>query len=122
MNRNLITLGVTALLCLVGCQSGQGNGALLGAGLGALAGQAIGGDTKATLIGTGVGALAGSIFGAEADAQARNRRQVFRHDDGSFTTRRTNTRRVLNPDGTYTVIGEETTVSEQTQDGYQGLP
>jgi outer membrane lipoprotein SlyB len=40
---------------------------LLGAGIGALAGQAIGGDTEATLIGTAVGAGAGYIIGNESD-------------------------------------------------------
>ena len=37
------------------------------AGIGALAGQAIGGDTEATLIGAGVGALAGYAIGNEQD-------------------------------------------------------
>ncbi|KXK30705.1 MAG: hypothetical protein UZ16_OP3001003081 [Candidatus Hinthialibacteria bacterium OLB16] len=44
---------------LSGCASKTQTGALLGAGAGALAGQAIGGDTKGTLIGAGVGGLAG---------------------------------------------------------------
>ena len=39
----------------------------LGAVVGALAGQAIGHDTKSTLIGAGVGAAAGYIAGNEVD-------------------------------------------------------
>jgi hypothetical protein len=56
-----------------GCNDAQG-GALLGAGIGALAGQAIGGDTEATLIGAGVGTGAGYIIGNESDkAKSRQR-------------------------------------------------
>ena len=51
---------------LTGCNDAQ-SGALLGAGVGALAGQAIGGDTEATVIGTAVGAGAGYIIGNESD-------------------------------------------------------
>ena len=47
-----------------------GKGALLGAGLGALAGQAIGGDTKSTLIGAGIGAGLGYVIGNEKDKKA----------------------------------------------------
>jgi uncharacterized protein YcfJ len=51
---------------LVGCNDAQ-SGALLGAGIGALAGQAIGHDTKSTVIGTAVGAGAGYMIGNESD-------------------------------------------------------
>ncbi len=51
-------LGTAGLLNA--CNDAQ-SGALLGAGVGALAGQAIGGDTKATLIGTAVGAWDGRV-------------------------------------------------------------
>jgi outer membrane lipoprotein SlyB len=57
---------------LGGCNDAQA-GALLGAGVGALAGQAIGHDTKSTVIGTAVGAGAGYVIGNESD-KARNRR------------------------------------------------
>jgi hypothetical protein len=53
-------------LALGGCNDAQA-GALLGAGIGALAGQAIGRDTEATLIGTAVGAGAGYVVGNESD-------------------------------------------------------
>ena len=117
-NRNsLIVTSVLTLASLTGCTniSRGSEGALLGAGIGALVGQAIGGDTEATLIGTAVGALGGSIIGNEMDHK-------FRGTDNGSTTRRSNTRRVLNPDGTYTIVGEETTTSEETTGGYTGLP
>jgi uncharacterized protein YcfJ len=53
-------------LGLGGCNDAQ-SGALLGAGIGALAGQAIGHDTEATVIGTAVGAGAGYVIGNESD-------------------------------------------------------
>lgn len=66
----LTTLAVGALgaasMTLTGCNDAQA-GSLLGAGIGALAGQAAGGDTEATLIGTGIGAGAGYIIGNESD-------------------------------------------------------
>jgi uncharacterized protein YcfJ len=111
------------LLTATGCSSLSGgtNGAMLGAGIGALAGQAIGHDTKSTLIGTGVGALAGSIFGNEAEHQATRKREQFRnHDD--WTTRRSTTRRVLDENGNVVTVGEETTTSESRESGYTGLP
>ena len=73
--RNVITLTLAAgLMC--GCQgvSGAGNGAMMGGGIGALAGQAIGGNTEATLIGAGAGALLGGLVGNEVDHQERARR------------------------------------------------
>jgi len=72
MFRNRITrvLGILALagsaITLTGCNDAQA-GSLLGLGLGAVAGQAIGGDTAGTLIGAGVGAGAGYIVGNELD-------------------------------------------------------
>ncbi|MHC4128014.1 MAG: glycine zipper domain-containing protein [Planctomycetota bacterium] len=59
-------------LALGGCNDAQA-GALLGAGIGALAGQAIGRDTEATVIGTAVGAGAGYVIGNESD-KAKQRR------------------------------------------------
>ena len=64
MKRLLTTLSVAALvtISLTGCTKTQ-EGAGIGAAVGALAGQAIGGDTGATLIGAGAGALIGGTIG-----------------------------------------------------------
>ncbi|HSV27451.1 MAG TPA: glycine zipper domain-containing protein [Sedimentisphaerales bacterium] len=66
------TIGFTAyLLCVfigtAGCESRAQTGALIGAGGGALLGQAIGRDTEGTLIGAGVGALGGYVVGSQMD-------------------------------------------------------
>ena len=124
---NKTTLIVTSLLSLtslVGCGNSTTDGALLGAGIGALAGQAIGGNTEGTLIGAGAGALCGWIIGSEVEKdQMRNRRtrEMLELERG-VTLRRSETRKVLNRDGTYTTVGEETTVSEREESGYTGLP
>tara|TARA_Y100000310_G_C20504374_1_gene725670 strand:- start:539 stop:916 length:378 start_codon:yes stop_codon:yes gene_type:complete len=123
-NNTIKTLILTTVLTsLIGCagNSPQTNGALMGAGLGALAGQAIGGDTDATLIGAGVGALAGTVMGGQQEWEGRGSNREARRQHGQ-TTRSSTTRRVLNPDGTYTTEGTETTESTETTDGYQGLP
>ena len=62
-----------------GCSDAQA-GALLGAGVGALAGQAIGGNTEATVIGTAVGAGAGYIIGNESDKAKRRRYDHYDRD------------------------------------------
>lgn len=57
------------LLIVGGCEGyGAGTtGAVAGAGVGALAGQAIGGDTESTLTGAALGGLAGHVIGDEMD-------------------------------------------------------
>jgi uncharacterized protein YcfJ len=60
------------MVLLGGCNDAQA-GALLGAGVGALAGQAIGHDTEATVIGTAVGLGAGYIIGNESDKAKHER-------------------------------------------------
>ncbi len=50
-----------------GCATSGRSGALIGAGIGALAGQAIGQDTEGTLIGAAVGTGIGYIIGNEKD-------------------------------------------------------
>jgi len=64
MKKLFTTLSVAALLTcsLLGCTKTE-EGAAWGAGIGALAGQAIGGDTGSTLIGAGAGALLGGAIG-----------------------------------------------------------
>ena len=96
---NKTTLIVTSLLSLtslVGCGNSTTDGALLGAGIGALAGQAIGGNTEGTLIGAGAGALGGWIIGGEIEKdQMRNRRtrEMLELERG-VTLRRSETRKV----------------------------
>ncbi len=64
--------GIAGMMCilatiLAGCETSGKTGALAGAGIGALAGQLIGGNTKSTLIGAAVGTGAGYMIGNEKD-------------------------------------------------------
>jgi outer membrane protein with glycine zipper len=59
---------------LGGCETSGQTGALAGAGIGALAGQAIGGNTTGTLIGAAVGAGAGYVVGNEKDKKEARQR------------------------------------------------
>jgi hypothetical protein len=64
----LMVVAVSLGLAFVaGCESDAQTGALIGAGIGVIAGQAIGGDTEGTLIGAGAGAAGGYIIGNEQD-------------------------------------------------------
>jgi hypothetical protein len=71
----VLTLGCLWCFGLQGCNDAQA-GLLLGAGGGALAGQAIGHSTTATLVGTGIGAGLGYIIGNESD---KDRDRYCRH-------------------------------------------
>lgn len=62
----MIAIGL-GLAIIAGCENDAQTGALIGAGVGAVAGQAIGGDTQSTLIGAGAGAAGGYIIGNESD-------------------------------------------------------
>ena len=64
MKKAITTLTVTTIviLAMTGCTKTQ-EGAGVGAAIGALAGQAIGGNTDGTLIGAGIGAVAGGAIG-----------------------------------------------------------
>ena len=63
----VLLLTMAASVFLTGCENEAKSKALIGTGIGALAGQAIGGNTSATLIGAGVGAGAGYMIGNEQD-------------------------------------------------------
>lgn len=71
--------GLILVLFLVFLVSGCGahyntqKGAAIGAGVGAIAGQAIGRNTESTLIGAGVGSFLGSIFGNALDQEKQIR-------------------------------------------------
>lgn len=62
----VMVLGL-GLVFVAGCETKAQSGALIGTGIGALAGQAIGGNTAGTLIGAGAGAAGGYIVGNEMD-------------------------------------------------------
>ena len=80
-------LGVS-VMSLGGCNDAQA-GLLLGGGIGALTGQAIGGDTGSTLLGLGIGSGVGYIIGNESD-KARYQ-QSGRYDwDNCRQSRRVN--------------------------------
>ncbi len=56
------------------------NGALIGGGVGALAGQALGGNTESTVIGAAGGALLGAVIGQSTTPQRRGE-QLCRYQD-----------------------------------------
>ena len=60
----LVLVGVLALGGLAGCETATPTqkGAMGGAAVGALAGQAIGGNTSSTMIGATAGALGGALL------------------------------------------------------------
>ena len=118
MKKTLLGLTLTALATtsLLGCSKTE-EGAATGALIGALAGQAIGGDSEGTLIGAGAGALIGGAMGNDQD---KRQRRYQRTADGQ-TIKRTTTHETLNPDGSITKTGTTTTTSTQTSEGYTGL-
>jgi flagellar basal body-associated protein FliL len=72
MTKGLIAILVVITVSLglafvVGCESSGQTDALVGTGVGALAGQAIGHSTESTLIGAAVGGGAGYMVGNEQD-------------------------------------------------------
>ncbi len=73
--KRLILATVLLVFFAAGCTApGYYNtqrGAVGGAGLGALAGQAIGRNTESTLIGAGIGGLMGTVIGNSYDQQAQ---------------------------------------------------
>lgn len=100
----LIAVGVSLGLALVnGCESSAQTGALVGTGVGALAGQAIGRDTESTLIGAGVGAAGGYMIGNEQDkkkAKAETQAQM----DSLRQEMNTVTVNITNPNGSVTPV------------------
>jgi len=74
----LLTVAVVILtVFMAGCDTAGESGTLIGAGGGALAGQAIGHNTTGTLIGAGVGAIGGYVVGNEMDkSNAKKQQQI----------------------------------------------
>jgi len=82
----VLVLCMSIVLFAPGCETRRQTGAAVGAGVGALAGQAVGRSTTATLIGAGVGAAAGYVIGDRTD------RRAARDYDYNQPTPLTNTR------------------------------
>jgi len=75
INLLLDTVTAVSVIVLTVCSTKAQSGALIGAGSGALIGQAIGGSTGATVIGAGIGAIAGGAIGGNEDRKDRERRR-----------------------------------------------
>jgi uncharacterized protein YcfJ len=79
-------LMLTAVVFFVSCAGSNPHryntqrGAAIGAGVGALAGQLVGRNTKSTLIGAGVGTLLGAIVGNAVDQQHQAAREAAAMD------------------------------------------
>jgi len=74
----LALIVIIFFLIFVSCTHTQ-QGTMFGGGLGALAGQAIGGNTTSTLIGTALGAIVGGLFGDQMDQQKGQQQQSSRN-------------------------------------------
>ena len=120
MNTTILGITLTALATtsLLGCTKTE-EGAAWGAGIGALAGQAIGGDTGGTLIGAGVGALVGGAIGNDQEQQAQRQRE--QQQAQGTTLRRTTIHETLDANGNVIKTGTTTTTSSQSSGGYTGL-
>jgi surface antigen len=72
--KKLILITISAVSITTSAYAGQQNslgGLIIGAGSGALMGQAIGRDTESTLVGTAVGSVIGYIIGNEMDKDSQ---------------------------------------------------
>jgi len=91
MKRKISILLVFCIIFMASCATvpddryNTQKGAVIGGGLGALLGQAIGGDSEATLLGAGIGTVVGALAGnardqehqAARDAAAINKRVIY---------------------------------------------
>jgi uncharacterized protein YcfJ len=88
--RSKVSMVVVLATLTAGCAATEreqraGTGALIGAGAGALAGQAIGGNTASTVVGAGAGALLGAAVGTATTPQ-RERYCRYQRANGSIYT------------------------------------
>lgn len=92
MKLRFAAIAATALLAIsvAGCETSEqnqraGTGALIGAGAGALAGQALGRDTKSTLVGAAGGALLGAAVGTATTPRGGNENLCrYQRPDGTI--------------------------------------
>ncbi len=81
---------LVASLAVAGCateaEQRAGTGAVLGAGAGALAGQAIGQNTESTLIGAAGGAILGAVVGQATTPRRGEELCRYQRRDGSIYT------------------------------------
>lgn len=109
-------LTVAAALTLTGCTYNNGmpnqpaTGALIGGATGAVLGQAIGHDTKATAIGAVVGAAVGGAIGADMARQERELNQQLA-GSGAVITNTGSQLRVILPEGVTFPTGSATVAS-----------
>jgi hypothetical protein len=86
--RHAILIGIVGGALLAGgCATQSGTGAAVGTGIGALAGQIIGGNTTATLVGGAVGAGVGYLIGNERDRERASQARVAEITGGLGGTR-----------------------------------
>ncbi len=76
-----LVAGFVWMTAFPGCQSDAQMGALIGTGLGALAGQAIGGDTEGTVIGAAAGAGLGYVIGNESGKAKQEQHRRYDPND-----------------------------------------
>jgi hypothetical protein len=96
MKFRLTAVAVSALVAVsvAGCATSEqnqraGTGALIGGGIGALAGQALGHDTRSTVVGAAGGALLGAAVGTATTPQGGGQNQNlcrYQRRDGTIYT------------------------------------
>ena len=92
----VMLLGLVAYMA--GCETKAQTGTAIGAGLGAVAGQAIGRDTEGTLIGAGAGAVGGYIIGNEQDkAEMRAQQAAVAEQSSTYVVNITNSNGSITP-------------------------
>ncbi|MER0237894.1 YMGG-like glycine zipper-containing protein [Fulvimarina sp. MAC8] len=85
MKKMIAIAALTLTVAATGCTTEDrytGGGALAGGAVGALAGQAIGGNTESTLIGAAVGAAGGAVAG-NVIGRSQQRPGYCRYSDGN---------------------------------------
>ena len=98
----MVTMVGLPLAFVTGCESDAQTGALVGTAIGAVAGQAIGGDTESTLIGAGAGAAGGYMIGSEQDKQKMKAEIAAAREAAS--TANTMTVNITNSNGSITPV------------------